>query len=89
MVESIWRKAWALYKVRCEAVHAQVKCACVCVRMRVEVPGMVREMKAKAMCFFFYVSRHFFFTKPMRAREKKQNVQRKKNALALGIDTLC
>ena len=30
------------------------------------------------MCFFFYVSRHFFFTKPTRARGKKQNVQRKK-----------
>ena len=29
--------------------------------------------------FFFYVSRHFFFTKPTRARgKKKQNVQRKK-----------
>ena len=31
------------------------------------------------MCFFFYVSRHFFFTKPTRARGKKQNAQRKKN----------
>ena len=30
------------------------------------------------MCFFFYVSRHFFFTKPTRARGKKQNAQRKK-----------
>ena len=41
-----------------------------------------RTQAAKAMCFFFYVSRHFFYTKPMRAREKKQNVQRKKNVLA-------
>ena len=32
----------------------------------------------KAMCSFFYVSRHFFFTKPTRARGKK-NAQRKKN----------
>ena len=30
------------------------------------------------MCFFFYVSRHFFFTKPTRAREKTKNAQRKK-----------
>ena len=33
---------------------------------------------AKAMCFFFYVSRHFFFTKPTRARGKKTKGPKKK-----------
>ena len=30
------------------------------------------------MCFFFYVSRHFFFTKPTRARGKKTKCPKKK-----------
>ena len=34
---------------------------------------------SKAMCFFFYVSRHFFFTKPTWAREKKTKCPKKKN----------
>ena len=34
------------------------------------------------MCFFFYVSRHFFFTKPTRAREKKTKCPKKKKTLA-------
>ena len=35
----------------------------------------------EAMCFFFYVSRHFFSPNLRGRAEKKQNVQRKKNAL--------
>ena len=34
------------------------------------------------MCFFFYVSRHFFFTKPTRARGKKTKCPKKKKTLA-------
>ena len=30
------------------------------------------------MCFFFYVSRHFFFTKPTRVRGKKTKCPKKK-----------
>ena len=30
------------------------------------------------MCFFFYVSRHFFFTKPTRAGGKKTKCPKKK-----------
>ena len=30
------------------------------------------------MCFFFYVSRHFFFTKPTRARGKKTKCPKRK-----------
>ena len=33
------------------------------------------------MCFFFYVSRHFFFTKPTRARGKKTKCPKKKKTL--------
>ena len=31
------------------------------------------------MCFFFYVSRHFFFTKPTQARGKKTKCPKEKN----------
>ena len=36
----------------------------------------------KAMCFFFYVSRHFFFTQPTRARGKKNKMPKEKKTLA-------
>ena len=43
------------------------------------VAGLLQlKFQDKAVCFFFYVSRHFFFTKPTQASEKKKNVQRKK-----------
>ena len=43
------------------------------------------ETKIRPCAFFFYVSRHFFFTKPTRAREKKNNVQRKKKTHWLSV----
>ena len=42
------------------------------------VTGLLGPGHTEAMCFFFYVSRHFFLTKPTRARGKKTKYPKKK-----------
>ena len=48
------------------------------IRNGLKMENAVVRLQVRPCAFFFYVSRHFFFTKPTRARGKKQNAQRKK-----------
>ena len=48
-------------------------------------PALPRRSSSWAMCFFFYVSRHFFFTKPTRARGKMTKCPKKKKTHWLSV----
>ena len=74
------------YNVRSE-LHWFVRCdlqifsGCVChlEQLHAQSPFLFPIVfSIKAMCFFFYVSRHFFFTKPTQASGKKTKCPKKK-----------